>query len=151
MFGALVRGAIMAGYSKTPLSQKLGIKPHHRVIMLGAPDGFRDALEPLPQYVTLATQLRRTSNVIIYFATRAVDLRRRFRAMVAKLDARGGLWIAWPKRASKVPTDLTEDVVRDIALDAGLVDNKVCAIDSVWSGLRLVVRMADRPGWRRGR
>lgn len=137
----------MAGYSGTPLLQKLGIKPGHRLALLNAPAGFDTVvLGDLPADVATQTDLRgRPLDVIVFFATRRADLARRFRALMRSLQPAGGLWVAWPKRASGVPTDLTEDVVREMALEAGLVDNKVCAIDETWSGLRLVYRLADRP------
>lgn len=134
-----------AGYSGTPLPRKLGIKEGSVLALLGAPDGFAALLAPLPPGVTVRTSTRGTADVLVLFATSEADLRRRFPAAQRALDPSGGLWVAWPKRASGVPTDLTENVVRDLALAAGLVDNKVCAIDGTWSGLRLVVRLADRP------
>jgi hypothetical protein len=138
-----------AGYSGTPLPKKLGIKPGHRVRLIDAPPGFADTLGALPETVTLvaadddsATRL----DLILYFTDSAEALRARFDALAASLTAAGMLWIGWPKRTSKVPTDLTEDVVRRIALERGLVDVKVCAIDATWSGLKLVYRLADRAG-----
>jgi hypothetical protein len=135
----------MAGYSGTPLPAKLGIKPESRVALVGAPDGFNETLGPLPPGVTVLRQLRGPLDVIIAFMTRRAELERRLPALRAALDPAGGLWVAWPKRASKVPTDITEDVIREVALPTGLVDNKVCAIDETWSGLRLVIRRELRP------
>lgn len=134
-----------AGYSGTPLPRKLGIKEGSRVAVLGAPPGFDDLLGPLPAGVAVRASARGTADVVVLFCERRADLVRRLPAARRGLDPAGGLWVAWPKRASGVPTDLTEDVVRDVGLAAGLVDNKVCAIDATWSGLRLVVRLADRP------
>jgi hypothetical protein len=135
----------MAGYSGTPLPRKLGIKPGHRVLALGAPGGFvEDTLGPLPDGATVGRQGRGTADVIVSFHDRRADLARRMPKLRALMDPAAGLWIAWPKRASKVPTDLTEDVVRELALGNRLVDNKVCAIDDTWSGLRLVIRLVDR-------
>jgi hypothetical protein len=128
----------MAGYSGTPLPRKLGIKPGHRVLVLGAPAGF--ALEDVP----VRTSARGTADVIVSFHDRRAGLARRLPRLRALMEPAAGLWIAWPKRASGVPTDLTEDVVREIALEHRLVDNKVCAIDETWSGLRLVIRLRDR-------
>lgn len=91
-------------------------------------------------------QARPSVDVLVFFATRRSELSRRFTTMARAIDPDGGLWIAWPKRASGVATDVTENVAREIGLDAGLVDNKVCAIDDTWSGLRFVHRVADRPG-----
>jgi hypothetical protein len=138
----------MAGYSGTPLPQKLGVKPGHRVCLVNAPPGFEEAsglggasgLGP----VTVVTRLAGTCDVIVLFAKSRADLEKRFATARAHLDQAGGLWIAWPKKASGVATDVTENVVREIALASGLVDNKVCAIDEVWSGLRCVVRVKDR-------
>jgi len=133
----------MAGYSGTPLAQKLGIKEGHHVVLLEAPKGFNALLEPLPA-VSMATKLQRNADVIVLFVTRRIDLATRVPEVMKKLIGNGGLWIAWPKKASKVPTDITEDTIREVALPRGLVDNKVCAIDEVWSGLRLVYRKENR-------
>jgi hypothetical protein len=130
-----------AGYSGTPLPKKLGIKPGHRVALLGAPDGFE--LE-LPEYAKVKRRAGGKTDVIVTFHTARAELERRLPALRAMMDPAAGLWIAWPKRASKIPTDITEDVLREIALPTGLVDNKVCAIDETWSGLRLVIRREHR-------
>jgi hypothetical protein len=134
----------MAGYSGTPLARKLGIKDGHRIALLGAPDGLDDAIGPLPA-VDVGSRLRGPLDVVVFFARRRSELERRVGALKRALDPAGGLWIAWPKRSSGVETDLTEGGVRELALASGLVDNKVCAIDETWSGLRLVYRLADRP------
>jgi len=136
----------MAGYSGTPLSKKLGIKPGHRVALLNAPDGIQQTLGELPEAVELLTDSRSGPglDVIIFFTTELSDLKMRFNAIAKRLTPSGGFWIAWPKRASGVATDLTEDIIRVVGLDAGLVDNKVCAIDETWSGLRFVIRVQDR-------
>ena len=136
------------GYSGTPLARKLGIKEETRLAILGAPDGFDDVLGALPPGVEVRTRAQGTFDVVLCFLTTARELDRRFPTLMRILDADGGIWIAWPKRASGVPTDVTEDTVRDVAVGHGLVDNKVCAIDDVWSGLRVVYRVADRPGLR---
>jgi hypothetical protein len=139
-------GHRMAGYSGTPLPRKLGIKPGHRVLLLRAPDGFEpDVLGPLPDGVTVARTARGTADVIVAFFDRRAELERRMPALRERMEPAAGLWIAWPKRSSGVATDLTEDVVRELALANRLVDNKVAAIDATWSGLRLVIRLADRP------
>ena len=135
----------MAGYSGTPLPRKLGIKPGHRVWLAGAPDGFADGtLGALPDGVAVRTRAGGDFDVIVAFHTRRAELARRLPVLRGRMDPAAGLWIAWPKRASKVETDLTEDVVRELALANTLVDNKVCAIDETWSGLRLVIRLKDR-------
>ena len=134
-----------AGYSGTPLPRKLGIKPGHRVLVLGAPEGFEgETLGELPEGVRLGRRARGRADVIVSFHTRAAELARRMPALRALMEPAAGLWIAWPKRASGVATDLTENVVRDLALENVLVDNKVAAIDDTWSGLRLVIRLRDR-------
>ena len=135
----------MAGYSGTPLPRKLGIKPGHRVLALGAPDGFADGtLGELPEAVSLRTTARGTADVIVSFHDRRAELARRMPRLRELMEPGAGLWIAWPKRSSGVDTDLTEDVVRELALANRLVDNTVCAIDETWSGLRLVIRLRDR-------
>lgn len=133
----------MAGYSGTPLPKKLGIKPGHRVLLVDAPGGF--VLDPLPAAATIDHKPDAAAyDVIVAFCPDAATLADGFADWRARLDPAGGLWIAWPKKSSGVPTDLTENAVRDIGLAAGVVDNKVCAIDDTWSGLRFVVRLADR-------
>ena len=127
-----------AGYSGTPLAKKLGIKPDHRVLLLNAPDGFELAGVPV---VRRASGL---ADVILSFHTERRELERRLPVLRERMEQHAGLWIAWPKKASRRPTDITEDVVREIALANRLVDNKVAAIDDVWSGLRLVIRVKDR-------
>lgn len=135
----------MAGYSGTPLPQKLGIKPGARLALVSAPDGFADAaLQPLPDGVALRARARGPLDLIIFFTKRRAELARRFARLAAALDPAGALWIAWPKRSSGVDTDLTEDALREVGLPHGLVDNKVCAIDETWSGLRFVIRKENR-------
>ncbi len=136
----------MAGYSGTPLVKKLGIKPGHRLALLGAPAHFEATLADLPGGVAAQHTLDGDPfDVIVLFAPEAAELKRGFARAARRLSPAGGLWVAWPKKASGLPTDLTEDFVRTHGLDVGLVDNKVCAIDEVWSGLRFVIRLADRP------
>jgi hypothetical protein len=132
----------MAGYSGTPLPKKLGIKPGHRLLLLKAPDGFE--LHDLPDGVSTRTTARGPADVIVSFHDERAELARRMPRLRELMEPAAGLWIAWPKRSSGVPTDLTEDVVRELALANTLVDNKVCAIDDTWSGLRLVIRLRDR-------
>ena len=133
-----------AGYSGTPLATKLGIKPESRVRLVSAPDGAEDLLAPLPP----GTVVRRTgalrADVVLLFTTTRADLTKRIDALGEAVFPDGGLWVAWPKRSSGVATDLTEDVLREVALPLGLVDNKVCAVTDVWSGLRLVWRKERR-------
>ena len=135
----------MAGYSGTPLPQKLGIKPGARLALVRAPADFERALGPLPQGVRLRTQARGAQDVVMFFATRRAELERRFDGLARAIEPAGGLWIAWPKRTACVATDLREGLVRELGLAHGLVDNKVCAVDDTWSGLRFVYRVSDRP------
>jgi hypothetical protein len=128
-----------AGYSGKSLVEKLGVKPDSTLVLIGAPDGAERLLEPLPSGVTLRYGSRGHREMTIWFVTSRRELERRFDA-VAKAVATGTLWMAWPKRSSGVETDLSEDVIRDVALAAGMVDTKVCAIDETWSGLRLTQR-----------
>ena len=132
-----------AGYSGTPLARKLGIKPGHRVLVLSAPEGF--AIPELPDGVKVGTRASGKADVIVSFHTERRDYERRLPRLRACMEPAAGLWIAWPKKASKVPTDLDENAIRDFALANVLVDNKVAAIDETWSGLRLVIRLKDRP------
>jgi hypothetical protein len=134
----------MVGYSGAPLPRKLGIKEDNRVAVINAPPGFDGTLGELPDGVTIKDAARGRLDVVVCFLTARSVLERRFDSLKRAIYPDGGLWIAWPKRSSGEPTDLTEDVVREVALDRGLVDNKVCAIDETWSGLRLVHRVADR-------
>lgn len=130
-----------AGYSGTPLPKKLGIKPGHRVLLLSAPEPF--ALD-LPADVKVGRAARGKADVIVSFHTERAELARRMPKLREAMEPAAGLWIAWPKRASKMATDLTENVVRELALANALVDNKVAALDERWSGLRLVIRLKDR-------
>jgi hypothetical protein len=137
----------VAGYSGTPLPQKLGIKPGVKLAFSGAPPDFAKALGKLPAGVKPA-ELGRASarfDVIVAFFEREAELKAKLPKLQRALEPNGGLWIAWPKRASGVATDMTEDTVRKHGLPRGLVDNKVCAIDATWSGLRLVIRLENRP------
>ena len=139
-----------AGYSGTPLAKKLGIKEGHRVGTLGAPAHFSRLLDPLPASVRLQAGLRGrgTFHVLVVFVRTGRELRDRFERARARLDSGGGLWVAWPKQSSPLASTLRESDVRRYGLATGLVDNKVCAIDEDWSGLRFVVRVQDRPRWR---
>ena len=133
-----------AGYSGIPLAKKLGIEPGHRVGLIGAPEGFEATLEGLPDGVRLSRRAAGRFDVIVFFTKRAAELEHRFGQLAAKLDKAGGLWVAWPKKASGVATDVVEGKVRRTGLDGGLVDNKICAVDETWSGLRFVYRLEDR-------
>ena len=134
-----------AGYSGTPLPSKLGIRPGGRVLVTGAPERFvEDTLGPLPGVELHRRAGRAPYDVVLAFAPDHRTLEARFGPARQRLTPAGGLWIAWPKRSSGYATDLDENIVRDFGLVAGLVDNKVCAIDATWSGLRFVVRLRDR-------
>ena len=133
-----------SGYSGTPLPKKLGIRDGSRVALVSAPQGFEATLGDLPPGAYLRPDVRGRLDVIVFFVTRRAELHRRFPSFVRALAEDGGLWIAWPKQTSGVATDLKFDAVQTVGLAAGLVDNKVAAIDSTWSGLRFVYRVADR-------
>ena len=137
----------MAGYSGTPLPRKLGIRPGQRIAFLDVPAEVHREIGPLPADVRTSESLqgRGPLDLILLFVTRGADLARRFPLAARRLDRAGMLWIAWPKKRSKQPSELTENLVRDIGLAEGLVDVKVCAIDETWSGLKFVRRLADRP------
>ena len=128
-----------AGYSETPLSRKLGIREGDRVALVDAPRGALELIAPLPGGVHVTHRLG-PADLVVAYVTRRSELERRIGALGRAVFPDGGCWIAWPKRASRVPTDVTEDVVRELALPIGLVDTKVCALDGTWSGLRLVWR-----------
>ena len=130
----------MAGYSGKPIAEKLGLEPGHRVALLGAPAEFPAALAPVPEGVEFVPDVSGGVDVALLFSRAATALEAGFAPTARALAPGGMLWVAWPKKASKQPTDLTEDVVRRIGLAAGLVDVKVCAVDEVWSGLKFVRR-----------
>ena len=134
----------MAAYSGTPLVKKLGIGDDDTVAFRGAPDGFLETLGELPDSIRVKGRVSGPVDVVVAFFIGRADLDRRLGALAEAVYPDGSLWIAWPKRASGVATDMTEDVVREVALPRGLVDTKVCAIDETWSGLRLVHRVENR-------
>ena len=127
----------MAGYSGAPLAKKLGIQEGTCVLAEGAPEGYRDAL---PKSARLASRLADDVDVIHLFTPRRAVLARALAGYRKKMRADAAIWVSWPKKASRVPTDITEDAIREVALPMGLVDVKVCAVDEVWSGLKLVIR-----------
>jgi len=129
-----------AGYSGTPLVRKLGVGEGMRVAWLDAPEGFLALLDPLPDGLQVRASARGRLDLAVCFATRRAVLARRLPGLREAIRPDGMVWAAWPKKASGVATDITEDVVREIALPLGLVDVKVCAIDDTWSGLKLVIR-----------
>ena len=129
-----------AGYSGTPLAKKLGLKPGDLVGLLEAPAGFRKLLEPLPDGVRFVTRFDKGAQVVHVFATRKAELAKVLAHCRKSLAPDAATWVSWPKKAAKMDTDITEDVIRAIALPLGLVDIKVCAVDETWSGLKLVLR-----------
>jgi len=135
----------MAGYSGTPLQKKLGFKEGFRAGLVNPPQGFAQELGSLPSGINISlARLRQPLDLILFFADSQQILKREFPNMARKLADNGMLWIAWPKKASGVATDLSENSVRKIGLDAGLVDVKVCAVNDIWSGLKFVYRLKDR-------
>jgi hypothetical protein len=130
----------MAGYSGTPLVAKLGIKPGFEVHAPGAPDDYLTLVNPLPDGVKIAPRLSGNTDVVHIFTVRRANLAAALRSYRTKLKPNAAVWVSWPKKSSKVPTDITEDTIREVALPLGFVDIKVCAVTDVWSGLKLVVR-----------
>ncbi len=133
-----------AGYNQRSLVEKLGIKPGMRIAILHPPRGYRATLGKLPRGVTVTSVLRGVLPFIHFFTADRALLERQLSALLRTLAPDGAVWVSWPKKASGVPTDITEDVVRAVALPTGLVDIKVAAIDDVWSGLKLVRRLRNR-------
>src|SRR5262245_28201948 len=133
-----------AGYSGTPLAKKLGIKPGFRIFADNAPDNYLQLLEPLPDDVVFVEKVESDLDMIHLFTDSAKSLEAKLKRYLKKIKRDGMIWVSWPKKASKMPTDVTEDVVRKFALATILVDVKVCAVDDVWSGLKLVIRVEER-------
>ena len=129
-----------AGYSGTPLSKKLGIEAGDKLCVLGAPANYRKLLAPLPDGVDFGTRIAKTSGIVHLFTASKAELAKTLGACRKALAPDAAIWVSWPKKASKVPTDITEDVIRAVALPLGFVDIKVCAVDETWSGLKLVLR-----------
>ena len=134
----------MAGYSGTPLAKKLGIKPGTKLFTVAAPGHYDELLAPLPADVKRVRKIDAADVAHLFVTTRA-RLDKELRAALPKMQQDAAIWISWPKKAAKVPTDLTEDVIRNAALSGGLVDVKVCAISEIWSGLKLVIPLSARP------
>ena len=134
----------MAGYSETPLPQKLGIKPGLTIVIINAPTNYRRLLGKIPEGVTFSDRLKPDSSFIHVFTRKRSELANRLPVLRARIADIGTVWVSWPKRSAGVPTDVTEDVVRAVALPLGFVDVKVCAIDETWSGLKLMVRRENR-------
>jgi hypothetical protein len=137
-------GKEMAGYSKTPLAQKLGIKPGLKVAMLGAPSGYRKMLAPLPNKVSFTDKATVGVEFVHLFVTERRTLEQELKRLRNMLANTGILWTSWPKKSSRVTTDITENVIRAVCLPLGFVDVKVCAVDETWSGLKLMIRRENR-------
>jgi hypothetical protein len=133
-----------AGYSGTPLAKKLGIKENHVVVTVNASDDYRRLIEPLPDGVTLTDEPRSNADIIHFFTNSRDELARGLAKYMRLIGPAGSIWISWYKKTAKLPTEITEDTVRDVALPLGLVDIKVCAVDEKWSGLKLVIRRENR-------
>ncbi len=134
----------MPGYSGTPLAKKLGIKERFRILAKNAPDHYRSLLEPVPPNVSITPRIAKDFDMIHFFTKSETELAKLLPDYMNRIIQSGMIWVSWPKKASKVPSDVTEDVVRKVALPLGLVDVKVCAVDDVWSGLKLVIRKENR-------
>ena len=132
------------GYSKKALGQKLGIKSWSRVKTRNAPPNYQQMLGPLPNDVQVSTRLRRPVDLVHIFSIARAQLDAELRRALEEIEQDGAVWVSWPKKSSRVETDITEDVVRELALPLGLVDVKVCAVDETWSGLKLVIRKSHR-------
>lgn len=133
-----------SGYSGTPLAKKLGIKAAARVFAHAAPDNYQQLLAPLPQDVQFVGRVAQDTDLMHLFGARREPLRKALQAARHAMRDDAVIWVSWPKKASQVPTDMSEDVVRELAFPLGLVDVKVCAVDEIWSGLKLVVRLSER-------
>jgi hypothetical protein len=130
----------MAGYSATPLSRKLGIAAGAELLLIDAPDDYRQLVDPLPHGVRLVNRLSSRTRMVHLFATRERDLRRALMRLRPRIGTDAVVWVSWPNKTSRVATDITEDTIREVALPLGFVDVKVCAVTDVWSGLKLVIR-----------
>jgi len=134
----------MAGYSATPLAQKLGIKPATAVIVIGGPANYRKLLGQAANNVHFSDRVTNGAAFIHFFTTRRSELEKQLLRLRAKIADTGTLWVSWPKKSAGVRTDVTEDLIRAIALPLGFVDVKVCAVDETWSGLKLMIRRENR-------
>jgi hypothetical protein len=134
----------MAGYSETPLAQKLGIKTGQRVVTVSAPAGYKKLLSPLPEKVSFAKEMLAGATFAHLFVSNRKTLEKELKRLRKLIADTGMLWVSWPKKSSGVTTDVTEDVIREVALPLGFVDIKVCAVDETWSGLKLMVRRENR-------
>jgi hypothetical protein len=133
-----------AGYSGTPLAKKLGIKDNSKIKLINQPPYYFNLFMDLPAGVNILTDTKTRKDVIHYFAVSISQLSKDIKELKAEMESNGAIWISWPKKTSTVQTDLNENIIRDLALKNNLVDVKVCAVDEVWSGLKLVIRLKDR-------
>jgi hypothetical protein len=136
----------MAGYSGTPLPQKMGIKPGLTVVTINVPPNYRRLLGKIPEGVTFSDRVKPDSSFVHVFINQRSELEKKLSILRKKIADTGTVWVSWPKKSSGVPTDVTEDVIRSLTLPLGFVDVKVCAIDETWSGLKLMVRRKNRTG-----
>jgi hypothetical protein len=134
----------MAGYSETPLPQKLGIKPGLTVVTINAPAKYQRLIGKIPDGVTFSDRLKPGSSFVHLFTSRQSDLQKKMSILREKISDDGTVWVSWPKKSSGISTDVTEDVIREVALPLGFVDIKVCAVDETWSGLKLMIRRENR-------
>jgi hypothetical protein len=132
------------GYSGTPLARKLGIAPGCRVVVVNEPAGYRDWLAPLPDGVRFEARVSASVDIVHVFTDRRAELKAQLDSCRPRIAPAAAVWVSWPKKAAKVPTDITEDTIRELCLPIGFVDVKVCAVSEVWSGLKLVIRKALR-------
>jgi len=137
-------GRETAGYSGTPLAKKLGIVAGSRLFLSDAPRNYMELVAALPEGVEVVRKIDGETDIVHIFSTARARLKSALRDSLGKLRQDGSIWVSWPKKSSKVPTDITEDTIREVALPMGLVDIKVCAVDEVWSGLKLVLRKKNR-------
>lgn len=133
-----------AGYSGTPLAKKLGIKEGLTIRLVNQPEYYFDLFTDFPQNISILADEKKKKNFIHYFVKEAKQLKKDIISLRNEIEQDGMIWISWPKKSSKVATDITEDVIRKLALENGLVDIKVCAVDEIWSGLKLVIPVKDR-------
>jgi hypothetical protein len=133
-----------AGYSGAPLAKKLGIKDGHLVVAVNAPENYRELIEPLPQGVKFADEPSSKADIVHFFTNSRDGLAHGLAKYLRQIKQDGAIWVSWYKKAAKLPTEITEDTVREVCLPLGLVDVKVCAVDEKWSGLKLVIRRENR-------
>jgi hypothetical protein len=133
-----------SGYSGTPLGKKLGIREGFKIRLVNEPANYFDLVADMPQHVTRVNEKKTSKDLVHFFTKKTADLQREITSLRNEIFPNGILWISWPKKTAKIETDVTEDVIRNIALENGLVDVKVCAVDEIWSGLKLVIPVKDR-------